>query len=283
MKATLTLNDKDVECWLSTPEKPIAEGYQRNSICLISKKPLQAKSIYQVSIRAAVDGQLWTKSWRFQTVGNTFEDNKLLNEQVVARLNLFRANAGLEPVKLSKKLSQGCYAHARYLLQNWNHPSAQGIGMHQEQSNLPGYSKEGQRAGLASVIATGSPGVGLGRRLDGYIVSSHSRYSIPDLREIGFGMVRGGPRSWITVLDSKSGVQGSGVRVYPRENQKIVPVKLQSDATIAKYLKAEQLKAAGYPISMTFPVGHDIKQAQIILRDSEKKELPVWSLKTGSQ
>lgn len=282
VKATLTLNDKEVDCWLSTPEKPIAEGYQRNSICLISKKPLQAKSIYQVSIRAAVNGQLWTKSWRFQTIGNTFEDNKLLNEQVVARLNLFRANAGLEQVTLSKKLSEGCYAHARYLLQNWNHPSAKGIGMHQEDPKLPGYTEEGRRAGLASVIATGSPGVD---SVEDWMATLYHRIPLldPDLREIGFGMVRGGPRSWITVLDSKSGVKGGGVRVYPAEDQKGVAGKLQSDAIIAQYLQADQLKAAGYPISMTFPVGHDVKQAQIVLSDQENNEIPVWTLKPEIQ
>src|SRR4051812_43507306 len=69
---------------------------------------------------------------------------------VLERLNAHRKAAGLEPVVADPVLSKGCGAHAAYLVRNVDQPSAQGLGLHSEEATLPGYTKEGERAGKAS-------------------------------------------------------------------------------------------------------------------------------------
>ena len=67
--------------------------------------------------------------------------------KVADRINVHRKAAGLEPVAVDPALSKGCAAHAAYLVTNVEHPSTQGLGLHSEDPKLPGYSKEGERAG----------------------------------------------------------------------------------------------------------------------------------------
>ena len=78
--------------------------------------------------------------------------------KVIDRINLHRKAAGLEGVILDPVLSKGCGAHAEYLVKNVDHPSTQGLGLHSEDAKLPGYSREGERAGKASVIFLGLEG-----------------------------------------------------------------------------------------------------------------------------
>lgn len=56
-----------VPYYLSTPDSPVVEGYQMNTICLIPESPLDSKSRYTVHIAAIVGGQKWSKRWSFTT------------------------------------------------------------------------------------------------------------------------------------------------------------------------------------------------------------------------
>ncbi len=53
-------------------------------------------------------------------------------------------------VLLDPELSKGCGLHARYLVLNIDHPETQGLGGHDENPKLPGYTPEGQKAGKNS-------------------------------------------------------------------------------------------------------------------------------------
>lgn len=65
-----TLEDvlrRSIPYYLSTPDSPVVEGYQMNTICLIPEAPLDPKSRYSVQIAAIVGGRKWSKRWSFTT------------------------------------------------------------------------------------------------------------------------------------------------------------------------------------------------------------------------
>src|SRR5262245_41058294 len=145
--------------------------------------------------------------------------------KVIERINAHRNAAGLEPVAVDPSLSTGCAAHASYLVKNVGHPSTEGLGLHSEDPKLPGYSKEGERAGKASVIFLGLEGE---EAVDGWMGSLFHRIPLLQsrLRKIGYGVARGGPAKVTVVLDATNGMgagKDSTVVLYPAEDQKEVP------------------------------------------------------------
>ena len=127
-------------------------------------------------------------------------------EHVLQRLNAIRALAGLGKVELDAKLSEGCLLHARFLARHIKHPSTQGVGMHNEDPTLEGFTPEGQQAGRSSVIASDS----MPRNcVDGWIGTLYHRIPLlhPNLHKIGFGMTRLPDQNTLTVLDCASDVR----------------------------------------------------------------------------
>jgi len=57
----------DVPFWLSTPEKPAAADYQRNTVGIIPKAPLRPVTAYTVTIAAVVRGKPLLRTWTFTT------------------------------------------------------------------------------------------------------------------------------------------------------------------------------------------------------------------------
>ena len=55
VSATLSANGKDVPFWISTPEKPVEEGFQRNTVCMIAKQALKPETTYNVSLKSEVE------------------------------------------------------------------------------------------------------------------------------------------------------------------------------------------------------------------------------------
>src|SRR5436190_21311668 len=125
--------------------------------------------------------------------------------KVVERVNVHRKAAGLDPLVLDPILSKGCAAHAEYLVRNVDHPSTEGLGLHSEDAKLPGYTKEGERAGKASVIFLGLEGTAA---VDGWIGSLFHRIPLLQsrLRKVGYGVAKGGPAKVTLVLDATNGM-----------------------------------------------------------------------------
>lgn len=189
---------EQVPGWLSTPEKPVAEDYQHNTVCLIAKEPLEADTEYAVRASARFEGKVWEKTWTFRTRDMRKKDLAEA-EQVLARVNLHRKLTGLPPVVFDEDMSRGCRLHARYLVMNLKHPSTQGLGMHDEDPKLPGYSRLGKQAGENAVIAAGMPPTS---SVEDWMATFYHRIPLldPEMKKIGFGQARGGPSGWITVL-----------------------------------------------------------------------------------
>jgi len=70
VKASLKDADgREVAVWLSTPEKPAAADYQRNTVGLIAQEPLKPATTSTVAIAARVTGKPWLRTWSFTTAG----------------------------------------------------------------------------------------------------------------------------------------------------------------------------------------------------------------------
>ncbi|MBI3857482.1 MAG: hypothetical protein HY293_17505 [Planctomycetes bacterium] len=196
--------------------------------------------------------------------------------KIVERINVHRKAAGLEPVAADAALSKGCAAHADYLVKNVEHPSTQGLGLHAEDPKLPGYTKEGERAGKASVIFLGLEGADA---VEGWMGSLFHRIPLLQsrLRKIGYGVARGGPAKVTVVLDATNGLgpgKDATVVIYPAEGQKDFPTSLSPE--IPDPIPESPDKKAGYPVTAVFAEGALVKDAKASLKDAAGNDVPAW-------
>lgn len=202
-RARAALFDPDgneVDCWLSTPEKPLANTGTYKQILLIPKKALAAATKYSAAMSAEADGEPWSAEWSFRTMDPKAKEAaaaKTLCEAV----NRARVSAGLEPVVLEEKQSVGCRLHAKYVVRNLDHPKVAGLGIHEEDMSLPDATAEGARAGKSSVIAIISDPLD---SVDGWLATIYHRIPLMarDLKRIGYGQELHPTRGWVTVMDA---------------------------------------------------------------------------------
>jgi hypothetical protein len=187
------------------------------------------------------------------------EEAKIAAE-AVARVNHHRRLAGLSPVVLDAELSRGCRLHAGYLLTNHDHPSTRGLGMHDQDAKLPGYTPEGKKAGADSVIAGGMPPL---PAIDDWLATFYHRVPLldPDLGRIGFGHVKGSPVGWYVVMNTTAGKGRDTSVVYPGDGQKDVPLRGKD--------------GGGYPLTVSFSPGKTLSSSEAVLRDGSGKETNV--------
>jgi uncharacterized protein YkwD len=192
-----------VDCWLSTPQKQLPNTGTYRQILLIPKKPLRPATTYTVSMSADVDGSAWQQTWQFTTADPARYQEEVAGA-LLRRVNELRALAGAEEVSLDEGLSKGCQLHADYVVRNLDDPRVQGLGVHDEDRNLPGYTKEGAKAGLAAVIAIISDPLD---SVEGWMATLYHRIPLldPQLKRVGYGQALHPFRGWVTVLDSSSG------------------------------------------------------------------------------
>jgi hypothetical protein len=196
--------------------------------------------------------------------------------KVVERINVHRKAAGLELLALDPALSKGCSAHAEYLVKNVDHPSTQGLGLHSETEKLPGYTKEGEKAGKASVIFLGLEGADA---VEGWMGSLLHRIPLMQsrLRKIGYGAVRGGPAKVTVVLDATNGLgvgKDAAVVLYPAEGQKGVPLGFSPE--IPDPIPESPDKKAGYPVTAIFAEGALVKDVKASLKDGAGNDVAFW-------
>lgn len=206
-KAVAKLLDADgnpVDTWQSTPDKPLpGTGSSNRQIVLVPKQPLRPATVYRVEMAAEVDGEPWQESWSF-TTRDPKRGAEVVQIALLERVNQVRALAGLDVVTLDDDLSSGCRRHADYVVKNLDDPSVRGLGIHDEDPKLPGYSKQGQRAGQNGVIAILSDPLD---SVDNWMATLYHRIPLLDarLKRIGYGQTQHPLRGWVTVLDSGTG------------------------------------------------------------------------------
>ncbi len=140
----------------------------------------------------------------------------------VAKLNEYRALAGVMPAELDYALSRGCQQHANYLSRNDISLSVVGLGAHDEDPVRPGFTYAGTLAAQNSVIFQG---VGPVEAIDKWFQTLYHRIGLldPNLQRIGFGTYNG-----YQVMDIHQGrLKGSAITtltvVYPAADTMNVP------------------------------------------------------------
>lgn len=281
VQAVLSQGPRPLAVWLSTPENPAQDqGRQHNTICLIAHEPLEENTTYTVAVSAQVGAAPWKYQGTFTTSrapGPPPEapaDRESLARAVLAQVNGYRKHAGLAPVALDAGLSHGCQAHADYLVQNVADRSTEGVGAHEEDPKLPGYSEAGRRAGQAADIAMDIEPL---RAVPEWMATLFHRVPIldPNLRRIGFGIADAGRPHWRVVVDVNSGRGSDRPVLYPADGQKDVPPAYHAGERPDPIPESKD-KKAGYPVTVTFPHGATVKDAVAHLADADGHEVPAW-------
>ncbi|MFM7148727.1 MAG: CAP domain-containing protein, partial [Gemmataceae bacterium] len=175
----------EVPCWFSAPENPLPATGSYRQILLIPKRPLPPASVLAVGMEAEVDGKPWKQSWSFSTL-DIEAFTAATAARLTDRLNQIRQGCGLAPVTLVPGLGKPCRLHAEYVARNIDHPAVEGLGIHEENPDLPGATQEGHTAGNNSVIAVLSDPLD---SVDGWIATLYHRLPLldPTLKKIGYG------------------------------------------------------------------------------------------------
>lgn len=288
---TIELRDEQgnaVDGYVSNPEKPTRFGKnadderdrrrQRNSIALIPKTPLRPATSYQVKASAQIDGKPRRFDWSFTTEDDA-DTKGIWAKKALAKVNAFRAAAGLNPVSLDVALSQACLKHARYLIINEGNPALEGLKAHDEDLRLPGASVDGRTAGLSSDISIGDfdPLEGV----DAWMATLYHRVPIlePHLERVGFACARARRQGWVTLLNLKAGTSGGDrphAVFYPADNQRDVPLNFPNGGEIPNPIPEDKTGRAGYPITAFFPRKAPLQDASGKLTDAQGNEVPCW-------
>lgn len=172
----------------------------------------------------------------------------------VARLNFYRAQAGVPAVTLDMDLSQGAQLHANYLKSNSVSLQVVGLSAHDESPTLQGYSTQGKQAAHNSIIYQG---VTPTEAIDNWTRTFYHRLGLfdPNLIRVGFGSNGG-----YQVMDINRGRERgygapSAVTAYPGPGMTSVPTSFKEEIP----MPVSDTKM-GIPITVEFsgPVGQTI-------------------------
>ncbi|HEY7153900.1 MAG TPA: CAP domain-containing protein, partial [Gemmataceae bacterium] len=277
--ARLTNKDeRDIEVWLSSPEKPANPKHansQDNTICIIAKRPLRPNTRYLVEVSARVNGEPWSAKWTF----TTFTEGELHHEmagKLLRTLNALRRRAGLSPVPLDAERSKACAAHALYL--GANAPANPALSWNAEKPDLPGYSEMGAAvARTAAIQGGGGPVEAVNGLVDSFI--SRARVLDPRLRSLGLGYTPFTSGGWIWVMDLRR-ERGSDIArqgfLYPAPDQKEVPLVYPANEVPSPIPPESKDRVAGYAITANFVTRATVKEATAKLMDDKGAVVEGW-------
>jgi uncharacterized protein YkwD/DNA-directed RNA polymerase subunit RPC12/RpoP len=276
--AHLTMTDeREIEVWLSSPEKPANPRFapaQRNTICLIAKQPLRPNTRYRVAVSAMVNGEPWSAKWDFHTVSGG-EIHHEMAGSLLRRLNRLRRRAGLSLVRIDAEACRACAAHAHYL--GLNTPTHPTLNWNAEQQELPGYTEEGAAAARTAAIQGGGGPV---EAVNGLIDSLISRPQVlnPRLHAIGLGYTPFAFGGWIWVIQPRLAAARAGDKeyFYPAPDQEGVPFMYPPNEVPSPIPPETRSKKAGYAITALFGPGADVSAATVKLIDDKSSVVEGW-------
>lgn len=203
------------------------------------------------------------------------------------RINAYRALAGLPPVAADPLLTLAAENHAHYYVLNADDPSLQGMGLHREVADRPGFTgveprdratAAGYRADERMTIdenigLVGDPEV----LVDAFADTVNHRWNFihPSLVHIGYG---GATSPRIDVLTLALTWAHSGFdrpARYPGPNQTSVPTSSFIWETPDPAPGAA--RPLGYPITLTFPLAAQVSFAAAELRTVDGKAVPTYT------
>jgi hypothetical protein len=190
-------------------------------------------------------------------------------QDMAARVNFHRIQAGLQAVELDRDYSWNCQKHVDYLIKNKARLGPISLAYHTENPEYPGYSEGGLAAANSSVIAFNQ---GPANAVDAWMATLYHRLPLmrPNLQRIG-AAVGGGN----LVMDALTGAAGEDSKevLYPAEGQSNVPLKFQKEMPDP----IPGGGVAGYPVTAMFPESWDASSLEGTILDGSGKAVPVYS------
>lgn len=262
---------QETPVWFSSPEMVANPKYdpkrQSATVCLIPKEPLKPRATFHVHLQGRLNGKVWEKNWKF-TTGDGGQSVVAAKASVFARINHYRALAGLSAITPDETLGRGCQLHAEYLVQNTLALANGKFNPNDEDPLLPGYTAEGMRASRQSDVFTNAPTPLI--QIDD-VMSTFSRrvYLLdPTLQRVGYGCAHDIGRGWRCVLDLNGGRGDARVIIYPAAKQ--------TEAPLLGFDRIEQAKGnLGFPICVIFPKQVLPRNAQAVLTDAAGKNVDI--------
>ena len=190
-----------------------------------------------------------------------------------ARVNEFRAAAGLPAVAVDATLSAGCAKHAEYLRLNRGSQATAGLGAHKEQINLPGATPEGADCGKNADIFQGVENVDVA--VDGFMAGIYHRRPLldPGLSKIGVGIAKLPDGSQILVVRLSAAPKAPGWPIaYPADHEKDVPLEYGNEIPDP----VPGAAPAGYPVTLQFPPFDKLTGVRAKLVDAKGHAVPFF-------
>ena len=148
------------------------------------------------------------------------DDQRARGQEIVDRINVYRQLSGLNPVTLDATLSDACFFHAHYL--DIQPGLTLSLDIHNEDPAQPGYTPDGQLAGLTSDITLFPKGTPDDRTVEFDYNSYYHRTPLlaTGLTTVGFGDNLGGQSKFQIVLVRFGQFTGTGNLLTPPPNSK---------------------------------------------------------------
>jgi hypothetical protein len=197
--------------------------------------------------------------------------------QVLIHLNLWRGRVGLAPLQLSGSLSDGYQKHADYLLRN----GGEGMGVHTEQPDKPGYTKAGLDAARNSNIVNVPDPT---RAIDLQTPTVMHRVLFLRRHDLGLGVgissdpASKRPRGYTVIRTGLGlGTRVQDIVVVPAPGQHRVPTLAKPEHPVPEHDPDCYLRKPGYPVSVTFGTV-PLKQVSLKLFRGSDGKIPVSGL-----
>jgi len=175
----------------------------------------------------------------------------------IDRLNYHRRAAGAPDVKARADLSRACDLHALYLAKNVGREETKGLKAHQEDPKLPGYTEDGARAGVSSVIHYFGISRDLTESVDSLMATLYHRVQMLDPRleasGAGWAFDRDGASVVVIHTATTTGPSRDEPVACPGPDQKDVPLEFGlGGRETPDPVPADARAPAGYPLTIQF-------------------------------
>jgi tetratricopeptide (TPR) repeat protein len=226
-----------------------------------------------------------------EAIGPAPPDLGAARKSALDTVNAARQRAGLGAVTEDPNLDAAAEAHAWYVTFNFGQTSLAGLGVHEEQAALPGFTGAAPLARDRAAGYTGNRGAEVidhvytpQAAVGVWIDSVYHRFPLvsPEARLAGYGEATIGPLT-VAVMDLGLGPAASTPPVvYPADGQTGVATAF-TDNEIPDPVPTGTKLPVGYPITLATGAASNLQVTAAKLTDSTGKDVPVFVLNPGKE
>ena len=199
---------------------------------------------------------------------------RTLGLRAVKKINAYRRLAGLDAVTFDPGLTQNCAAYALVLAENRDQVITQVVNS-KDGDPWPGDNAQTGRISRAGLMAV-ARGDALAP-VDYWMASLRSRAVLlsPHLQKVGYGGSNSRDGKSLFVLDAFPPMGRDWPVVYPADGQKDVPL-LFPGKEVPNPIPESKLDRGGYPVTIAFPMGTQVRNGTAVLKNSAGREVACW-------